>query len=261
MSVCAVARVAWVAADSFPSAQTIAPLLCIGCVSRPNALPALVCATWSLSCATGSLTPKPPTPPHTCSNTSFIAISTLTSEMNFYTKLIGKVDPLTSQPVFKSVQIQLACQSCIDNEKAPPPHPPPPPPGGGGGGGPSLTPRRTQGFECLHLQHLIPRWQDGDKHRRLKTIMSDRPDLIVSEMGGVAFSSVDQCFRYCDLKRMFESPIPMTLEWETPFFVCVDPCAGGEHSDFAVVSFVYVYGSYQVPPPPPPPPPRGLTRT
>jgi len=98
----------------------------------------------------------------------------------------------------------------------------------------------------MHMQHLIPRWQDGDKHRRLKTIMSDRPDLIVSEMGGVAFSSVNQCFRYCDLKRMFESSIPMRIEWNTRFFVCVDPCAGGEHSDFAVVSFVYLFGSYQV---------------
>lgn len=76
--------------------------------------------------------------------------------------------------------------------------------------------------------------------------MSDRPDLIVSEMGGVAFSSVDQCFRFCDLKRMFDMPVPMSLEWNTPFFVCIDPCAGGEHSDFALVSFVYVHGAYQV---------------
>lgn len=181
------------------------------------------------------------TPTHR--NTSFIAISTLTSEMNFYTKLISKIDPLTGLPVFKSCQIQLACQQCLDNEKV------------------RLTMyyhsfctrdthRSTdtcgQGFECMHMQHLIPRWQDGDKHRRLKTIMSDRPDLIVSEMGGVAFSSVNQCFRYCDLKRMFESSIPMRIEWNTLFFVCVDPCAGGEHSDFAVVSFVYLFGSYQV---------------
>ena len=54
---------------------------------------------------------------HTRRNTSFIAISTLTSEMNFYTKLISKIDPLTSLPVFKSCQIQLACQQCLDNEK------------------------------------------------------------------------------------------------------------------------------------------------
>lgn len=47
-------------------------------------------------------------------NASFIAISTLTSDLNFYTKLISKIDPLTNEPVFKSIQIQLACQKCID---------------------------------------------------------------------------------------------------------------------------------------------------
>ena len=67
-------------------------------------------------------------------NTSFVAISTLTSDMNFYTKLISKLDPQTQLPVFKSIQIQLACQACIDAEKA---------------------------HECVHLQHLIPRWQVG----------------------------------------------------------------------------------------------------
>ena len=88
--------------------------------------------------------------------------------------------------------------------------------------------------------------QDEDKHRRLKTIMSDRPDLIVSEMGGVAFSSVDQCFRAVDIMRMFETTIPIEMRWDSVIYVCVDPCAGGEHSDFAVVSFVFTNGIYQV---------------
>ena len=75
--------------------------------------------------------------------TSFVAISTLTSDMNFYTKLISKVDPLTNLPVFKSIQIQLACQACIDAEKA---------------------------HECVHLQHLIPRWQVTCRAREIKTV-------------------------------------------------------------------------------------------
>ena len=176
-------------------------------------------------------------------NTSFIAISTLTSEMNFYTKLISKVDLLTNKPVFKSIQISLACQQCIDAEKA---------------------------HECMHMQHLIPRWQvrippplcsancldrsaegvwwqDADKHRRLKIIMSDRPDLINSEMGGVAFSSIDQCFKQNDLKRMFNVTIQISISSGTPFFVTVDPAAGGENSDFAVVSFTVAHGLYKVP--------------
>ena len=97
--------------DVTTTTETVAPLLCIG-------------------------------------STSFIAISTLTTSLNFYSKLISKQDPLTGLPMFKSVQIQLACQACIEAEKA---------------------------HECVHMNHLIPRWQDSDKHRRLKTIMSDRP--------------------------------------------------------------------------------------
>jgi len=139
--------------------------------------------------------------------------------MNFYTKLISKMDLLTNKPVFKSIQIALACQACIDAEKT---------------------------HECLHMQHLIPRWQDADKHRRLKLIMSDRPDLINSEMGGVAFSSIDQCFKPALLKKMFDEQIPLTIDFNTRFFVTVDPAAGGQNSDFALVSFTVCSGVYKV---------------
>ena len=44
-------------------------------------------------------------------------------------KLISKVDQLTNMPVFKSIQISLACQACIDAEKT---------------------------HECLHMMHLVP---------------------------------------------------------------------------------------------------------
>ena len=57
-----------------------------------------------------------------------------------------------------------------------------------------------------------------------------RADLINSEMSGVAFSSVNQCFRQPDLKRMFETSPPITCPHGPDVLVCVDPCAGGEHS-------------------------------
>jgi hypothetical protein len=53
--------------------------------------------------------------------------------MNFYTKLISKIDPISNLPIFKAIQIQLACQACQDAEKT---------------------------SECKHLLHLVPRWQD-----------------------------------------------------------------------------------------------------
>ena len=55
-------------------------------------------------------------------------------------------------------------------------------------------------------------------------------DLINSEMSGVAFSSINQCFRQPDLKRMFETSPPITCPHAPDVLVCVDPCAGGEHS-------------------------------
>ena len=73
-----------------------------------------------------------------------------------------------------------------------------------------------------------------------------RQDLINSELGGIAVGNNDQCFRLVDLKRMFNNTIHMEMESGVPFFITIDPCAGGEHSDFAIVSFVVSHGVYQV---------------
>lgn len=108
-------------------------------------------------------------------NTSLLAISTLTSEINFYTRLIRMRDKQTGQPMFKVLSVQLACEKCKEEGKA---------------------------VDCIHMLHLIPRWQSGERHTRLKTIMQDRPDLIVSELSGLAFDSLQQAFRTCDIETM-----------------------------------------------------------
>ena len=43
-------------------------------------------------------------------DTSLLAISTLTSEVNFYTRLLRMRDRLTNLPFFTSLSVQLACQ-------------------------------------------------------------------------------------------------------------------------------------------------------
>jgi hypothetical protein len=108
-------------------------------------------------------------------NTSLLAISTLTSEINFYTRLIRMRDKQTGQPMFKVLSVQLACEKCKEEGKA---------------------------VDCIHMLHLVPRWQSGERHTRLKTIMQDRPDLIVSELSGLAFDSLQQAFRTCDIETM-----------------------------------------------------------
>jgi hypothetical protein len=137
-----------------------------------------------------------------------LAISTLTSEINFYTRLMRIKDPATNEPVFKTFQIELVCASCKENGQA---------------------------AECQHMLHLVPRWQSSQKHEKMKLVMQDRPDLIQSELAGVAFDSLQQAFRAEDIESMFiTKPFPpQTME---KIFIFIDPAAGGPQSDYCIMS-------------------------
>ena len=50
---------------------------------------------------------------------SLVAISTLTSEINFYTRLIKMIDPATNRPLFVCRSIELACEKCKEEGRAP----------------------------------------------------------------------------------------------------------------------------------------------
>ena len=141
-------------------------------------------------------------------NTSLIAISTLTSEINFYTRLLRMRDKTTGLPLFTSLSIQLACKQCIDEGKA---------------------------AQCVHMLHLVPRWQSSDRHVKLKTIMQDRPDLIESELSGLAFDSNQQLFKTAHLDIMFTQQ-PPDLVLNEAVYLFIDPAAGGPQSDYAVLS-------------------------
>ena len=65
---------------------------------------------------------------------SLVAISTLTSEINFYTRLIKMRDPSTGRPLFTTRCIELVCEKCKEDGKTvdcvsarPPPRCPSPP--------------------------------------------------------------------------------------------------------------------------------------
>ena len=149
---------------------------------------------------------------------SLLAISTLTSEYNFYTRLFKMKDASTGRSMFHSIQIQLACVACIDDGKA---------------------------SSCQHMLHLVPRWQSSERHIRLKTIMQDRPDLIESELSGLAFDSLQSCFRSKDIKNMFEQK-PLKPNFDEILYIVVDPAAGGPQSDYAFISFTRHKGMIQV---------------
>lgn len=140
--------------------------------------------------------------------TTMIAISTLTSSVNFYSRLIKMRNKTTGAPLFNIYQVQLACDACIE---------------------------KGQASQCVHRLHLIPRWQSSDRHELLKTVMQDRPDLIESELAGLAFDAAQTVFRSADLDVMFSQPAPeMRINEDVHIFI--DPAAGGPGSDYAILS-------------------------
>jgi len=65
--------------------------------------------------------------------------------------------------------------------------------------------------------------------------MQDRPDLIESELSGLAFDSLQQVFKAEHLEVMFKQPIPPPVINED-VHVFIDPAAGGPYSDYAILS-------------------------
>jgi hypothetical protein len=149
---------------------------------------------------------------------SLVAISTLTSEINFYTRLIQMVDPGTERPLFAIRCIELCCERCkADGKQA----------------------------ECVHMLHLVPMWQSEERHRKLKIMMQDRPDLIQSELAGLAFDSLQQVFRKSDI-AIAMALHPLALPDNPCVFIVIDPAAGGPQSDYAIVSIVRDRGNITV---------------
>ena len=91
------------------------------------------------------------------------------------------------------------------------------------------------------MLHLVPRWQSADRHTKLRTVMSDRPDLIQSELSGLAFDSLQQIFKSSLLNTMFTAPAATPPLNET-IHVVIDPAAGGPSSDYAMLTITRIQG-------------------
>jgi aspartate/methionine/tyrosine aminotransferase len=85
------------------------------------------------------------------------------------------------------------------------------------------------------MLHLVPQWQSAERHRKLKVMMQDRPDLIKSELAGLAFDSLQQVFRKTDIDDLFAAQ-PLEFIKDQEVFLVIDPAAGGPSSDYAIVS-------------------------
>ena len=61
-------------------------------------------------------------------------------------------------------------------------------------------------------------------------------DLIESELSGLAFDSLQQCFRPEDIDTLFTHE-PMAPLLNDDIYIVIDPAAGGPGSDYALVAF------------------------
>jgi hypothetical protein len=128
------------------------------------------------------------------------------------------VDPATDRPLFAVRCIELCCERCKEEGKQ---------------------------AECVHMLHLVPMWQSEERHRKLKIMMQDRPDLIQSELAGLAFDSLQQVFRKSDIVIAM-SLSPLDFPDNPTIFIVIDPAAGGPQSDYAIVSIIRHRGSVTV---------------
>ncbi len=80
---------------------------------------------------------------------------------------------------------------------------------------------------------------------RLKIMMQDRPDLIQSELAGLAFDSLQQVFRKADVVIAM-SLSPLICTEDPTVFVVIDPAAVGPQSHYATVSIIRRRGSITV---------------
>jgi hypothetical protein len=92
---------------------------------------------------------------------------------------------------------------------------------------------------------LVPSWQSQERHRKLHVMMQDRPDLIKSELAGLAFDSLQQIFRKADIAHMMSAD-PLPFVQDQTVWIVIDPAAGGPQSDYAVVSIVRQRGCVTV---------------
>ncbi|KAJ1469369.1 hypothetical protein T484DRAFT_1852065 [Baffinella frigidus] len=75
--------------------------------------------------------------------------------------------------------------------------------------------------------------------------MGDRPDLIQSELAGLAFDAAQSVFRPADIETMFTQD-PYMNKVSEEIFIVIDPAAGGPQSDYAFVSFTRFRGQVRV---------------
>jgi len=164
--------------------------------------------------------------------TALICISTILDPTNFYSKLLELKDE-NGDPFFVVHKYVMACVACQA----------------------AGTPQT-----CTHCWASLPPWQSARKHKKIRAMMADQPELLARETMGISSDMHQRAFSRKVMDALRARPALKTPKVPpTHLFLTVDPSGGGS-SHFAIVSALYHRGTIAArlqtthPPPFPPSP-------
>ena len=147
---------------------------------------------------------------------SLIAISTIAAdESNFLAKLVNARDG-RNNTLFNVLDLKMVCDNCQ---------------------------RRGLELECRHLLGQLPAWQSRGRHDFIQRVMATEEDTFLVEMRGVLADGMRKpAYDEKSIRKLCSDP-SMVYEPDgrmiKHIFVALDPAAGGEKSEYAVVSAFY----------------------
>jgi hypothetical protein len=151
-------------------------------------------------------------------NTVLLGISSPQSEDNYWSRLTNLKNN-EGVPVFKNVNVKMACDACIAANKA---------------------------ADCIHKLSSLPYWKDAVKQKQLELIMSSDPDLYLRENFGLVTTDKIYYFSSKMVMDFLSNP-----RWESnakidKVYVSIDPSGGGSGSNFAICSTFHCAGEVVV---------------
>lgn len=144
---------------------------------------------------------------------SLIAISTISAdESNFLSKLVSAKDG-RGNPLFNVLNLKMVCDNCH---------------------------RRGLDLQCRHMLGQLPAWQSRGRHDFIQRVMETEEDTFLVEMRGIlSDGSKRPAYDAKSVRKLMTDP---TMIYRPDgrdirhIFMSVDPAAGGERSEYAVVS-------------------------
>lgn len=148
-------------------------------------------------------------------------ISTYAEQDNFFTKLISQTNA-DGSPMFKQIEYSTICKKCFE-----------------------------KGIKnvCKHNKDKLPHWHDAEEYAILFKMMENNSDIAMREIGGISTDS--SITSYFDPLKTSDLVLGVSIDGKTNYvvdlgksmintiFIAIDPCGGGKHSEYGLISCVF----------------------